>query len=228
MASVNHPPVSHFDDAHLNELIYRIVEWLSVETNRAKTGIPQDEVDKLGALGTEFNNYIFICGNTANRTQIDVTHKDLLRKDILAWVKVYFTPFIIENKHITDEERLTMGWYPVVPPRKEVPPPTAQTALQDKVFKSGRVNITVSHNEDTLGKPKDADGVELYYAIQDPELFPDTEWRLLEKYTKVRSEIPIQFAASLIGEDIWMKGRWYNHNGVSDWSEIITFTLRKS
>jgi hypothetical protein len=222
MANINHPSVSALSDAHLSTLANKVGGWLSNSVNLAKTGIPEAAAGELVTLAANFKASVIVCENKGVRNRSDIALRNACRKALLIWFKSYFTQGVIKNEvRVSSTDRLAMGWYPIVPPRAVVPPPKAKTFLQEELNKNGNVRVHVWHNENSLGKPRDAAGVELYYALSGAS----SDWLLIDKYTSVRDAVTIQFPVGLFGCEVQIRGRWYNHNGVGDWSEVITFTI---
>jgi hypothetical protein len=120
-----------------------------------------------------------------------------------------------------------MGWHARTAPREEIPAPQKIIVMtQLRATNDGYVYVKASGTGGTSGKPKDVEGLELYYYYEDPRHNLSVESHSAGRYTNVRQEIRLSFPPTDYGKRVWIRGRWYNAQGYSAYSPIDSLFIQ--
>jgi hypothetical protein len=113
--------------------------------------------------------------------------------------------------------------------RKHVPRPTTLICLiAARATHDGNVFVTVSGTNKGLSKPQDVDGVELEYYDEDPRHNPAAKATTLGRFAKVKTKIKITFPLEDYDRHVYIRGRWYNNSGVSEFSPIVDALIERA
>jgi hypothetical protein len=186
----------------------------------AEWNVPQEEVNALNLLITEFENALAVVENPATRTKVTVQEKNSIRKAVKGKTRFILKAFVTYNPAVTDVDRDAMGLPIHKTGRTPVPViltvPFAEVELPSQAV----VEIHFRDSESPRrAKPAGAHGVEIAWAVLET---PPEDWKeLIHSSFDTKTPYRLTFDGAERGKFLYFALRWENTRGEKGpWSGI--------
>jgi hypothetical protein len=174
--------------------------------------IPEEEVNSLDMLTTDFDKALKIAANTVTRTKVTVQAKNDARKAVANRLRAVLKLYITYNRAVTDADRDAMG----LPIHKTTRTPVADitTTPYAKILLPSPAVVEIDFRDSGSSgkaKPRGAHGVETVWAILDS---PPTDWeQLVHSSFSTHAPLRLTFNGSERGKILYFALRWENTRG---------------